>query len=340
MDFLTGGENAVGDLVAAGDATENVAKHNLHVLVLQDDPQGGRDGIGPGASANVKKVGGADSAGFAIQQGHVHRSHGQTGAIHHAPDLPVQADVTYAGLPGHFFRRGQFGRIMQRCQLWLPGQGIVIDHHFAVQRQQGIVFGDDQRVDFGQLGIALFKTPHQRRHDLAECTPVFSRQIHGAGELDCLEREQAGDGVHVFPNNCLRPQAVDLFNLDTAFSRSHQDRFALRAVIGDSQIDFLGNAGCRINQDRPDPVSLDVHSQDCTGVFTCFLRRVCQPYAAGLATPTHQHLRLDRDRATGLLRQREGFFGAMGHRSLRHRNAEFRKAGLGLIFVEIQDPSS
>ena len=52
-------DDAVGHLLAAGDAAEDVDEDRLHVLVGVDDLERGGHHVGVGAAADVEEVGGA-----------------------------------------------------------------------------------------------------------------------------------------------------------------------------------------------------------------------------------------------------------------------------------------
>src|SRR5699024_9695153 len=73
---VQGADDAVGDLVAGGDPTEDVHEHGLHLLVTQDHVQAGGHHLGVGAAADVQEVGGLHPAvllacvGDHVQGGH------------------------------------------------------------------------------------------------------------------------------------------------------------------------------------------------------------------------------------------------------------------------------
>src|SRR5205823_6621156 len=77
-------EDSPGDLVAAGDAAEDVEQHALDVLVHQHDLERLADLVGPGAAADVEEVG-------RLAAGAVHQVEG-----HHRVAGPVPDDADLA----------------------------------------------------------------------------------------------------------------------------------------------------------------------------------------------------------------------------------------------------
>src|SRR4051794_18458363 len=82
-------DDPVGDVLAAGDAAEDVDEDRADVLVVVDDVEGGGHHVGAGAAADVEEVGGA--AADLVDD--VERAHGEAGAVGDDPDRAVEADV-------------------------------------------------------------------------------------------------------------------------------------------------------------------------------------------------------------------------------------------------------
>ena len=86
-------DEATRDLVAAGDAAEDVDEDGLHGGVGEDEAHGLGDLVRAGAAADVEEVG--RLAAGALDE--VHRRHGQAGAVDHAADVAVEPDEAEAG---------------------------------------------------------------------------------------------------------------------------------------------------------------------------------------------------------------------------------------------------
>src|SRR3569623_881713 len=84
-----GGDDAVGDDVAAHDAAEDVDQDALHCGIAQNDLERGGALFLGGAAADVEEVG----RERAVQLDDVHRRHGEAGAVDHTADVSVELDV-------------------------------------------------------------------------------------------------------------------------------------------------------------------------------------------------------------------------------------------------------
>ena len=89
-------DDALGDLLAPGDAAEDVDEDRAHVLVVVDHVEGGRHHVGVGAAADVEEVGGL--AADLVDD--VERAHRQPGAVGDDADRAVEADVLQVLLLG------------------------------------------------------------------------------------------------------------------------------------------------------------------------------------------------------------------------------------------------
>ena len=102
-----------GQHVAAQDAAEDVDQHGLDVGVRHQDAEGVLDLLGVGAAADVEEVGRL----AARQLDDVHRRHGQAGAVDHAADGAVEADVVQRELRRLDLERILFVGVAQRLEV-------------------------------------------------------------------------------------------------------------------------------------------------------------------------------------------------------------------------------
>src|SRR5439155_2304887 len=86
--FARGLHDAVGHIVAAGDAAEDIEQNCLHASVAGDDVQRVHDLLRIGAAADVEEVGGL--AAVVLHQ--VHRRHREAGAVHAAANGALELD--------------------------------------------------------------------------------------------------------------------------------------------------------------------------------------------------------------------------------------------------------
>jgi len=83
-----GGDQTLGDGVAADDAAEDIDEDGSHLRVVGDQAEGLLDGLTGGSSSAVEEVGGLS----AIQLDDVHGGHGKTGSVDETSDVTVELD--------------------------------------------------------------------------------------------------------------------------------------------------------------------------------------------------------------------------------------------------------
>src|SRR5690606_22111495 len=88
LDALCGRDDAVGDVVAAGDAAEGVEADHLHVRVGGDDAQRVDDLLRVRAAADVEEV----RRLAAVELDQVHRRHCEACAVHTRADVAIELD--------------------------------------------------------------------------------------------------------------------------------------------------------------------------------------------------------------------------------------------------------
>jgi len=135
-------------------------------------------------------------------------------------------------------------------------------------------------------------------------------------------------------DDLFRRLAGDLFDLDAARSRGHDDRLARRPVVGDPQVDFLLNTGRFIYQHLAYRQPFDLHAQNLSGELLGFLCISGQPHAPGLAAPADQNLGLDNGASAQLFSDLTGCCSCLGNTSARDRDPIASENLFGLVFVK------
>src|SRR5215470_11420427 len=94
-------DNPVRDLVARGNAAEDVDKDGAHRRVRKDNVQAVRHDFGGRAAADIEEVRRAHATELLARVGdHVERRHHKAGAVADDADLPVEFDVVEVLRPG------------------------------------------------------------------------------------------------------------------------------------------------------------------------------------------------------------------------------------------------
>ena len=89
VDGFHGIDDALGDDVALHNPAKNIDQNRFHAAVGDKDFECFRDLLLAGATAHIEEVGGFAAVVF----DDIHRSHGQSGAVHEAGDVSIEADV-------------------------------------------------------------------------------------------------------------------------------------------------------------------------------------------------------------------------------------------------------
>ena len=107
--------------------------------------------VGRGAAADVEEVGGA--AADLVHD--VERAHGQAGAVGDDADVAVEADVLQALLAGQLLALVEHLGGLELLPLGVAELGVVVEAHLGVEGVDPPVGREDQRVDLGQVAVAL-----------------------------------------------------------------------------------------------------------------------------------------------------------------------------------------
>ena len=92
----------------------------------------------------------------------------------------------------------------------------------------------------------------------------------------------------------------DLFDVDTAFRREHEERLLLAAVERDREVVLALDVGGLLDPDTANDVPLNVHAEDVSGAGLGVVRALGELDSAGLSAATGEHLRLHDDLAAEL----------------------------------------
>jgi len=191
VDPADGLDDAVGDLVAPGDAAEDVDEDGPHRRVVVDDLERPGHDVGVGATTDVEEVGRA--APHLVDD--VDRRHGEAGTVGDHPDGPVESDVLEAlGVGGGLALIAGLGPVELRIRL-VPEHRVGVEGDLGVEDVDPAVVGEDQWVDLDEVGVAV----HIR---LVEPAEDVDGALHGglgqAGSrhpVSCRGLVEAVDGV-------------------------------------------------------------------------------------------------------------------------------------------------
>ena len=129
FDHLGRLDDPFGDHVTFHDPAEDIHQDRFHLRIGQEDLKSRGHLFHAGAPADVQEIRRAGS----FMQDHVHRSHSEAGAVHQAPDAPVQADIVQAVFRSFIFFWVFLKWIPERGDLRMTEERIVIEIDLGVQ---------------------------------------------------------------------------------------------------------------------------------------------------------------------------------------------------------------
>lgn len=143
------------------------------------------------APADVQEVRGL-AAGVLDQ---VHRCHRQPGAVHDAPDLTVQADVAETVLGGLHLPRILLRVVTELVDRRATEQGVVVEGHLGVERQDVPGLGYYQRVDLHHRGVQVAECPVGAVDGGHRALDLLARESQSEGQLTGLKSLDANRGL-------------------------------------------------------------------------------------------------------------------------------------------------
>ena len=170
----------VGHLLATGDTAEDVDQDALHLLVEVDHFQRRRHHVGVGAAADVEEVGRA--AADLVDD--VEGAHRQPGAVGDDADRAVETDVLQVVLACQLLTLVELFRRPVLVPLGMAERGVVVEADLGVEGVHPTVGPQDQRVDLGEIAVALGEASVQLDQDLGgavDCSPGSTWRRRTAG---------------------------------------------------------------------------------------------------------------------------------------------------------------
>ncbi|EAU64946.1 conserved hypothetical protein [Stigmatella aurantiaca DW4/3-1] len=304
LDFLGGGDDALGDDVTLHDAAEDVDEHRLHRRVGQDELEGRRHLLLARAAAHVQEVGRVAPH----QLDGVHGGHGQARAVHHAADVAVQRDVGQVELLGLRLAGLLFRQVAVVEQLLVLEERVLVEGHLRVERHHAAVLQDDERVDLHQRRVRLRVHLVERGAELDELVHRGAREAQAEGQLAALEVQEAHRRVHRLAEDLLRVLGGHFLDLHAALAGGHEGDARGGAVQRHAQVQLLADGEPLLDVDLVDRLplgagldGLQLHAQHRLGELLRLGGALGQLDAAALAAAARVDLRLHHDHRRGQL---------------------------------------
>ena len=341
MSIFRGGlDDALGDLVAAGDAAEDVEEDRAHLLVGGDHLERVDDRVGLGAAARVEEVGGvASGLGDDVQGGHA-----ESGAVAEDADVAVELDVGEPLLLRHPLLRVLDEALLEVGEVLVAVEGGVVDRHLGVEGDHVAVLGDDQRVDLDQGGVALVEGVVELDHHLRRLLAGILVDAGVGGQGARLRLAEALVRLDVPPHERVGVLLGDLLDVHAAHRREHRQQLLGGAVEDDRGVVLGVDLRGVLDPDLVDgegPLAVraaDVHAEDRVGVLGRLFAVLRDLDAAGLAAAADLDLSLDDARVADLLGRLHGGLDGVGDSSFWDGNPMPGEQLLSLVFEEVHGP--
>src|SRR5205807_374904 len=149
LHFFGRFDDTMGNPLTTNNSTKDVDKDAFDVRVLEEDPKSRSHSLLGGATADVQKV----CRFAACQLDHIHRRHGEARAVDHAADVAVQFHVVQLIFSRFDFEGVFFVEITHLLHIGMSEQAVDVERHLAVQRDEFLVTGNDQRINLDHGSI-------------------------------------------------------------------------------------------------------------------------------------------------------------------------------------------
>ena len=186
-------DDALRHFLAAGDAAEDVDEDALHVLVEVDDLERRGHHVGVGAAADVEEVGGRATD----LVDHVERAHRQAGAVGDDADGAVETDVLQVVLAGQLLALVELLGGAELVPLGMAERGVVVQADLGVEGVHAAVRAEDERVDLGQVAVALGEAAVQLHEHVGHTVDGFGVDLGATAASRAVASGEAVDRVDV-----------------------------------------------------------------------------------------------------------------------------------------------
>src|SRR4051794_34373889 len=328
LDLLERLDEALGHLVAPGDAAEDVEQHGLDLRVGQDALDRRDDRVGLRSAAGVEEV----RRRAADLGDHVERRHDEPGAVAEDADVAVELDVRQPALLGHLLLRVLGRRVAQRRVLGMAERRVVVERDLRVERAQLALGRDDQGVDLDEHGVL----GRERLVELGDHRPRRADEVLGDARVErqapAVEVLEAEQGVDMQRRDGLRVFLRDRLDVHAALRRQHDERRLRGAVEDDGAVPLVLDLRGLLDPDLVDRQAADVHPEDVARVLAGLVLVLRDLDAAELAAPADLHLRLDDARVADRVGGVERLVDRGGRAPIGHRDSVAGEELLALVF--------
>jgi hypothetical protein len=323
----------------SGRSRPTVHENSLHARIVEDQLEGASDAFLGGGACYVHEV----RRLTAVMLDDVHGRHGEARAIHHAADVALQLHVIQVVTRGFELERVHLVLVAHILHVVVPEQGVLIERHLAIERDQAVRLGDDQRIDLHQGRVEVAERLVHRHQQAHELVHLAFLEVELEGDVAGLERAHRGRRRQRQADDLVRMLGGDFLDIHAALGRGDDSDTAGLAVDELRDIKLARDIAALLDIDLLDFLALrsglvrhEAAAQQLVGAGHHLLHGAADFHAARLAAAAGMDLGLhDPDRAIQLFGDGLGLRRIMGDIAARHRHAIAPQQLLGLIFVNV-----
>src|SRR5690606_5312447 len=243
-NFFNGTDHTFSDHVTTHDTTEDIDEYGFNSGIGQDDFERFNNALFGCAAANVQEVGRLAT----VQFNDVHGTHCQTGAVYHTTDITTECNIVQFPGSSVCFTRIFLSRILHFFQFRVTVQRIAVDNQLGIEAVQITFRSDNQRVNFQQRQIFVFKELGQAEENVNELIDLFAFQTQLECQFTRLERLSTHQRIDGCFQNFFRGFVSDFLDLNTTFSGRHENDTTAGAINNCTQVKFFGDVGTGFHQ--------------------------------------------------------------------------------------------
>ena len=274
---------------------------------------------------------------------HVHRRHGEPGAVDDAADRAFQSDVIQLVLGRLRLARVLLRGVVHVGDLALAEHRVVVEAHLGVERDDAVVLGDDQRVDLEHGRVVVAEGAVAAQDRLHRVLDLLDVQAELEGDLARLEVLHADGGLDDHGDERVGLLLGDRLDLHAALLRGEHADALLLPVENEAEVELFFERVGDLDVDALDGLALGARlvrderpAEHALGGLAHLVVGLAELDAAGLAARAGVDLRLDHPfPAAELGGGVDRLLGRVGDGAPRQADAGLGQELLGLVLVDI-----
>ena len=225
------------------------------------------------------------------------------------------------------------------CREWLPlrvaKRRVAVEAHLGVKRMHFTRGLQNQRIDLGEIAVAVHETAVQLDENARHAVLGLGRNPGVNRRFFCHALTQPDNRIDVQLHDRGWVFCCDFFDINATLCRQHQQVLLGSSVERERGVVLLGDVAGALDPHALDLVTLDVHADDVARMSANFVFVIRELDAACLAATTNLHLRLHDNRIPDSLSDGYRLIDGVRHVAGRYRDTERRKVLLALVFEEV-----